>query len=78
MITFPLTFVISDTVNEYYGPRATKRIVYIGLWMSVLVYGVVNIAQALPYLNRPFNGEILIEINTRICKCHSNQIYQSK
>jgi hypothetical protein len=57
MLTFPLTFLLSDTINEYYGPEATKRTVYVGLWMSILVFFVVNIAQALPYLDRPFNGK---------------------
>ena len=55
MLTFPLTFLISDTINEYYGPTATKNTVYLGLWMSILVCFVVNVAQALPYLDKPFN-----------------------
>jgi hypothetical protein len=29
--------------------------VYIGLAMSMLVFAVMNIAQALPYLDKPFN-----------------------
>ena len=28
---------------------------YIGLAMSMLVFAVMNIAQALPYLDKPFN-----------------------
>lgn len=57
MITFPITFLLGDVINEYYGAKATKTTVYIGLAMSMLVFGVMNIAQALPYLQKPFNGK---------------------
>jgi uncharacterized PurR-regulated membrane protein YhhQ (DUF165 family) len=56
MLTFPITFLLGDVINEYYGPKATKTTVYIGLIMSILVFGVMNLAQALPFLNKPFNG----------------------
>ena len=55
MLTFPITFLLGDLINEYYGPKATKQTVYIGLVMSVMVFVMMNIAQALPYLNKPFN-----------------------
>jgi len=55
MITFPITFLLGDIINEYYGPKATRQTVYIGLVMSILVFFVMNIAQALPYLDKPFN-----------------------
>lgn len=57
MLTFPITFLLGDIINEYYGPKATKKTVYIGLAMSILVFFMMNIAQALPYLNKPFNGK---------------------
>ena len=55
MLTFPVTFLLGDIINEYYGPKATRTTVYIGLAMSIFVFGMMNIAQALPYLDRPFN-----------------------
>lgn len=57
MLTFPITFLLGDIINEYYGPKATKQTVYLGLAMSILVFFVMNIAQAVPYLNKPFNGK---------------------
>lgn len=56
MLTFPITFLLGDIINEYYGPKAAKDTIYIGLGMSILVFVVMNLAQALPYLNKPFNG----------------------
>lgn len=55
MLTFPITFILGDIINEYYGAKAAKRTVYIGLAMSALVFVVMNLAQALPYLDKPFN-----------------------
>lgn len=55
MLIFPVTFVLGDVINEYFGPKAAKNTVYIGLAMSMLVFAVMNIAQAMPYLDKPFN-----------------------
>mmetsp|Transcript_14614 Transcript_14614/g.14079 ORF Transcript_14614/g.14079 Transcript_14614/m.14079 type:complete len:343 (-) Transcript_14614:9-1037(-) len=55
MIIFPVTFLLGDVINEYYGSKAAKNTVYIGLAMSILVFIVINIAQAMPYLDKPFN-----------------------
>lgn len=62
MITFPITFLLGDVINEYYGAKAAKDTIYIGLAMSILVFGVMNFAQALPYLQKPFNGRPMIMI----------------
>lgn len=55
MLTFPITFLLGDIINEYYGAKATRRTVYLGLAMSIFTFVVMNIAQALPYLDKPFN-----------------------
>ena len=55
MLTFPVTFVLTDTINEYYGSKAAKDTVYIGLAMGIFVFVILNIAQAMPYLDKPFN-----------------------
>ena len=56
MLTFPITFLLGDVINEYYGAKATKNTVYLGLFMSVLVFFFMNVAQAMPFLDKPFNG----------------------
>jgi uncharacterized integral membrane protein (TIGR00697 family) len=55
MLTFPITFLLGDIINEYYGSKAAKNTVYIGLAMSLLTFLVMNVAQAMPYLDKPFN-----------------------
>lgn len=55
MLTFPVTFLLTDLINEYYGKKGARRITFIGLAMAVFVFIVMNIAQAMPYLDAPFN-----------------------
>jgi uncharacterized integral membrane protein (TIGR00697 family) len=55
MLTFPVTFLLTDLINEYYGKRGARRVTYIALAMAFFVFVVINIAQAMPYLDAPFN-----------------------
>lgn len=55
MLTFPITFLLTDLVNEYYGPRAARRLTFLGLAAAVFVFAIMNVAQAMPYLDAPFN-----------------------
>lgn len=55
MLTFPVTFLLTDLVNEYYGKRAARRLTWIGFTMGIYVFGVLNLSQAMPYLEAPFN-----------------------
>ncbi|HVU04380.1 MAG TPA: queuosine precursor transporter [Polyangiaceae bacterium] len=48
MIPFPLTFVLTDIVNEFYGAEGAKRITYLGLGMAIFVFTIINLAIALP------------------------------
>lgn len=50
MLTFPLTFLITDLVNEYYGKRAARRMTYIALVMALFAFLVMNISLAMPPL----------------------------
>jgi uncharacterized integral membrane protein (TIGR00697 family) len=48
IIPFPLTFVLTDVVNEFYGTHGARRLTYAGLAAAVFVWVVINIALALP------------------------------
>jgi uncharacterized integral membrane protein (TIGR00697 family) len=48
IIPFPLTFVLTDVVNEFYGTHGARRLTYAGLGAAVFVWIVINIALALP------------------------------
>src|SRR3954468_13236928 len=48
IIPFPLTFVLTDVVNEFYGKHGARRLTYAGLTAALFVWGVINLALALP------------------------------
>lgn len=48
MLAFPLTFLLTDVVNEFYGPKATRRLTFVGLGAAAFAFLVINIALALP------------------------------
>jgi uncharacterized integral membrane protein (TIGR00697 family) len=48
LLAFPLTFVLTDVVNEFYGTAGAKRVTYLGLGASVFVFVVISVALVLP------------------------------
>jgi hypothetical protein len=55
MLTFPITFLITDWLNDYYGKAAARRAVLASFAMALLAFVVIQVARALPYWNVPFN-----------------------
>ncbi len=48
LITYPLTFLLSDLVTEIFGAKRAKLMVYIALAMSLLSFGMIQLAVYLP------------------------------
>lgn len=48
MIAFPITFILIDLLNEYYGKKAARRVTWIAFTMGFLALGLIWIARALP------------------------------
>lgn len=48
LITYPLTFLLTDLVTEIFGARRAKLMVYIALAMSLLSFGMIQVALLLP------------------------------
>jgi len=48
MIGFPLTFLLTDLIHEYFGARSARRATYIGLGCALVVFAIVLLARALP------------------------------
>lgn len=55
MLTFPLTFLITDLANEYFGKKAARRIVYVSFAMGFVSFVAMNVALAMPHWDVPFN-----------------------
>lgn len=50
MLTFPITFLLTDLLNEYYGKKAARRVTYIGFAMGLLAFALVYVARITPTL----------------------------
>jgi uncharacterized integral membrane protein (TIGR00697 family) len=48
VVPFPVTFLITDTLNEFYGKAAVKRTTLVGMVMILLVYLLILIGLQIP------------------------------
>src|SRR5258708_5278876 len=48
MIPFPVTFVITDLLNEFYGKRAARFVTWVGFGMAALSYVFIYVAALIP------------------------------
>jgi queuosine precursor transporter len=48
MLAFPLTFVITDVLNEFFGPRGARRVTFLGLGAALFAFAIIQLAIALP------------------------------
>ena len=58
VIAFPITFIITDLLNEYYGKSGIRFVTLIGMVMIVFEFVILQIAMAVPPLpNGPLPEE---------------------
>lgn len=50
MLAFPVTFLLTDLINEYYGNRAARRAAYVAFAMAFLAFLLIAIARTFPTL----------------------------
>jgi uncharacterized integral membrane protein (TIGR00697 family) len=48
MLLFPLTFVLTDILNEFYGPVGARRVTFVGLGTALFAFAAIKLAIALP------------------------------
>jgi uncharacterized integral membrane protein (TIGR00697 family) len=48
MVPFPVTFLLTDLLNEFYGKRAAHFVTWVGFGMAVLTFMTVQLVVALP------------------------------
>jgi hypothetical protein len=54
-IAFPVTFILTDILNEFYGRNVVRRITFLAFFMVGLTFGIIYAAAALPWA--PFTLE---------------------
>lgn len=48
MIPFPVTFLLTDVLNEFYGKRAARFVTLLAFGLALLAYAFILIAGAIP------------------------------
>jgi len=48
MLSFPVTFLLTDLVNEYFGAASARRATYIGLACALLAFGLIWVGRHMP------------------------------
>lgn len=49
LVAFPVTFVITDLLNEFYGHRAARFVTWVGFAMAILGFSIIQVTIALPW-----------------------------
>jgi queuosine precursor transporter len=49
MVPFPVTFLLTDVLNEFYGKRAARFVTLVGFFMAVLSFTFIYLAAAVPF-----------------------------
>ena len=58
VIAFPITFIITDLLNEYYGKPGIRFVTYIGMVMIIFEFGLLQVAMNVPTASiSPVPGE---------------------
>jgi len=47
-IWFPITFLLTDIVNEFYGTRGARTLTFLGFWMALLAFFIIYAARLIP------------------------------
>jgi len=50
MLPFPITFLLTDLLNEFYGKKAARMVAWIAFGMAIFAFVLVSVARALPIL----------------------------
>jgi len=48
VIAFPITFIVTDLLNEYYGKPGIRFVTWIGMIMIIFEFGIIQVAMAVP------------------------------
>jgi uncharacterized integral membrane protein (TIGR00697 family) len=47
-IWFPVTFLLTDVINEFYGSRGARIVTFVGFWMALFAFAAIYVARLVP------------------------------
>lgn len=48
VVPFPVTFIVTDIINEYYGRKGIRFVTFVGMAMILLVLAILQIDMSIP------------------------------
>ena len=48
-IAFPVTFILTDILNEFYGRKVVRRVTFLAFFMVGLTFSIIYLADTLPW-----------------------------
>lgn len=51
LLTYPLTFLLSDLTTEFFGERRAKFMIYIAFFLNIVSFSLIQLALAFPSLS---------------------------
>lgn len=54
IVPFPVTFILTDLLNEFYGRQGARFVTWVGFGMCFLTYGLLSVGALLPVDARTF------------------------
>jgi uncharacterized integral membrane protein (TIGR00697 family) len=48
VIWFPITFLLTDVINEFYGSRGARFVTFVGFWMALAAFVIIFVARKIP------------------------------
>jgi queuosine precursor transporter len=48
VIWFPITFLLTDVINEFYGSKGARFVTYLGFWMALAAFLIIFCARKIP------------------------------
>lgn len=54
MVPFPVTFLLTDVVNDFFGRRGARFLTWVGFWMALFAFVVLQIATAVPIAEKTY------------------------
>ncbi len=48
VIWFPITFLLTDVINEFYGSAGARFVTFVGFWMAIAAFVIILVARKIP------------------------------
>ncbi|NBD10044.1 MULTISPECIES: queuosine precursor transporter [Corallococcus] len=49
MLPFPVTFLLTDILNEFYGKKAARFVTWVGFFMAIFTFAIVSVSVEIPW-----------------------------